>query len=162
MHRLLERLPELAEADRPGAAEVWLARHGGTFSAEERAAMIARALTVLADPAWTELFSPAALAEVPIAATVGGQVVAGTIDRLLVQPDRVLLVDFKTARRPPASIGDVPQPILRQMAAYVATLETVYPGRAVEAALLYTETPLLIAIPAETIERHKQPLLAMQ
>lgn len=162
MHRLLERLPELAEADRQSAAEAWLARHGSAFDAGERDAMIARALAVLTDPAWAELFSPAALAEVPIAATVGGQVVAGTIDRLLVQSDRVLLVDFKTARRPPAGIDDVPLAILRQMAAYVAALEAVYPGRTIEAALLYTETPLLIAIPAALIERHKQPLLAMQ
>ena len=46
-------------------------------------------LAVLDTPDFTELFGPHALAEVPLAATVGGQVIAGTVDRLLVTPDAV-------------------------------------------------------------------------
>ena len=46
------------------------------------------------------------------------------------------IVDYKTARRPPADIADVPAAVLRQMAAYAAALESTYPGRSVEAALL--------------------------
>ena len=48
--------------------------------------------------------------------------------------ERVTVVDFKTARRPPASLAEVPEATLRQMAAYVAALEAIYPGRAVRAA----------------------------
>ena len=85
----------------------------------------------------------------------GGQVVAGTADRLLVEKDRVLVVDFKTARRPPAKLEEVPVSTLRQMAAYAAALGAIYPGRAIEAAVLYTQTPRLIAIPAELLDAHK-------
>ena len=46
--------------------------------------------------------------------------------------------------------------------AYAAALESVYPGRNVEAALLYTATPRLIAIPGEALEDHKRALLAAQ
>src|SRR6187402_653052 len=121
-----------------------------------------RACSVLDSPEWAELFSPAALAEVPLAATVGGQVIAGTADRLLVERDRVLVADFKTARRPPASLAEVPASTLRQMAAYAAALGAIYPGRRVEAALLYTQTPLLIALPPELLEAHKPGLMAGQ
>jgi ATP-dependent helicase/nuclease subunit A len=93
---------------------------------------------------------------------VGGQVVAGTIDRLLVLPERIRLVDFKTARRPPASLDEVPVSILRQLAAYAAALEAAYPGRVVEAALLYTQAPMLLAIPAELLAVHKQALTAAE
>lgn len=158
LHRLLERLPELPTGERKAAAETWLARHGRDFAAPERAEMARSALAVLAEPAWAELFSPASLAEVPIAATVGGQVVAGTIDRLLIGADRIRLVDFKTARRPPASLDEVPVAILRQMAAYAAALEAAYPGRTVEAALLYTQVPQLIPLPADLIALHKAGL----
>ncbi len=162
MHKLLERLPDVAPGERKAAAQAWLARSGAEFDAPARAEMAAAALAVLETKAWTELFSPAALAEVPIAATVGGQVVAGTIDRLLVLPTRIRLVDFKTARRPPASLDEVPVAILRQMAAYAAALEAAYPGRAVEAALLYTQVPMLLAIPAELLAVHKQALTAAE
>jgi ATP-dependent helicase/nuclease subunit A len=117
--------------------------------------MLARALAVLAAPDWATLFSPAALAEVPLAATVEGQVIAGTADRLLVEPTRVLVADFKTARRPPAALEDVPLSTLRQMAAYAAALAAIYPGRTIEAAVLYTQTPRLIAIPAELLAAHR-------
>ncbi|MEP6867534.1 MAG: double-strand break repair helicase AddA [Novosphingobium sp.] len=162
IHKLLERLPELAEPDREGAALRWLTRTAADLTEAARAEMTASALNVLAQPDWAELFSADALAEVPIAALVGERVVAGTIDRLLITPDRIRLVDYKTARRPPASLAEVPIAILRQMAAYVAALETAYPGRAVEAALLYSQTPALIAITAEVIAAHKPELIAPQ
>lgn len=158
LHRLLERLPDVPAAERAAAAGAWLARSASDLDAQARAEMAASAVRVLSDPAWADLFGPGSLAEVPIAATVAGQVIAGTIDRVLIEPERIRLVDFKTARRPPASLDEVPVAILRQMAAYAAALESVYPGRVVEAALLYTQSPVLLAIPDELIALHKQAL----
>ena len=158
IHKLLERLPELAAQDREAASLRWLARAAGDLSEASRADMAASAIAVLGQGDWAELFSAQALAEVPIAALVGDQVVAGTIDRLLITPDHIRLVDFKTARRPPASLAQVSSSILRQMAAYVAALEVTYPGRPVRAALLYTQVPALIEIPAGVIAAHKPAL----
>src|SRR5690606_27904417 len=118
---------------------------------DARDEILARSLAVLAEPDWAALFGPGALAETPLAATVGEQVIAGTADRLLVTPERVLVADFKTARRPPASLAEVPPATLRQMAAYVAALEAIYPGRPVEAAVLYTQAPRLIALPRDVL-----------
>ena len=120
--------------------------------------MLARALRVLEEPQWRDVFRPDALAEVPIAALVGKDVIAGTIDRLLVEDERILVADFKTARRPPANLAAVPEATLKQMAAYVAALEVIYPGRSIEAAILYTQTPQLLAIPAASIAAHKPAL----
>jgi ATP-dependent helicase/nuclease subunit A len=162
IHRLLERLPDLARDLREDQAHAWLAQNAADLAEEERGEILARVSAVLDAPDWAELFSPAALAEVPLAATVGGQVIAGTADRLLVERDRVLVADFKTARRPPASLAEVRPSTLRQMAAYAAALGAIYPGRRIEAALLYTQTPLLIAIPPELLEAHKPGLMAGQ
>ncbi|MBC2664145.1 double-strand break repair helicase AddA [Novosphingobium flavum] len=155
IHRLLERLPDLAAESRHEAAARWLARNAADLAQDVRAEMAGAALRVLAVEGWGDLFGPGALAEVPIAATVGEQVVAGTIDRLIVTAGRIRLVDFKTARRPPASAEQVPVAILRQMGAYAAALEQVWPGRIIEAALLYTEAPALIVLPDELVARHK-------
>jgi ATP-dependent helicase/nuclease subunit A len=108
--------------------------------------MIDQALAVIDDPSFADLFGVAALAEAPIAATVNGIVVAGTIDRLLVEQDRVLLVDFKTGIRVPEDAGAVPSGHVRQMAAYAAALEVIFPTRQIEAALLYTAGPRFIQL----------------
>ncbi len=158
IHALLERLPDVPEGERAARGAAWLARRGGELDKGLRARMLDQALAVIGEPRWAALFSPAALAEVPLAALVEGQVVAGTIDRLLVENNRVLVVDFKTARRPPATLEEVPTATLRQMAAYAAALEKTYPGRAIEAAVLYTQTPRLIAITPELLDRHKRGL----
>ncbi len=160
IHRLLERLPDVPLAERERRAADWLARHAADLDEGERADILARSLAVLAEPHWADLFGPEALAEVPLAATVDGQVIAGTADRLLVGPDRVLVADFKTARQPPASLEQVPASTLRQMAAYVAALGAIYPGRRIEAAILYTQTPLLIALPPALVAEHKPTLIA--
>ncbi|MGE0179440.1 MAG: PD-(D/E)XK nuclease family protein, partial [Sphingomonas sp.] len=94
-------------------------------------------------------------AEAPVAAVIGdGVVVSGTVDRLLVAPDRILVADFKTGRRVPAQAADAPPSHLRQMAVYRAALRTIFPDRPVEAALLYTESPILLPLPDALLDRH--------
>lgn len=161
IHALLERLPGVAEDARAGAAERWLAGAGGVADAGERAELAGAALRVLDDARFAELFGPDALAEAPIAAVVaGGHVVSGTADRLLVTDDHVLVVDFKTGRRAPGALDEVPPYHVRQMAAYVAALEVVFPGRRIEAGLLYTAGPVLFALPDDVIEVHKPGFVA--
>jgi ATP-dependent helicase/nuclease subunit A len=158
LHSLLERLPDVAEARREEAAWAWLGRQAGDLPEQARQDLIASALSVLNAPDFAPIFGPDALAEVPLAAIVGGQVIAGTADRLLVTSDEVTVIDFKTARRPPSSVEEIPDGIIRQMAAYVAALETIYPGRAVRAAVLYTHTPQLFALPDALLAPHKAAL----
>lgn len=155
IHALLERLPDTPRDMRESGGKAWLLRHASDLSDNERDEMLDRALKVIDTPDWRDLFGPDALAEVPLAATVGEQVIAGTTDRLLVLPDRVMVADFKTARRPPSSLDEVSTGTLKQMAAYVAALSIIYPDRVIEAAVLYTQTPQLIAIPAEMLAAHK-------
>ncbi len=162
IHTLLERLPDVAEADREAAARGWLERQAGDLDAELRDEMLAAALAVIEHPQFAAIFSPRALAEVPLAATVEGVVVAGTVDRLLIEEARITVVDFKTTRRPPASLAAIPVATLRQMAAYVAALEVIYPGREVRAGVLYTHAPVLFDLLPATLAAHKNALQAAQ
>ena len=162
IHRLLERLPDVPEAERATTAHRWLERQAGDLPDAERAEMLGSATAVLAHPGFSALFSPLALAEVPLAATVGGVVVAGTADRLLIEDTRITVVDFKTTRRPPVSADTIPLATLRQMAAYVAALEAIYPGREVRAGVLYTHAPALFDLAPERLAPHKSGLDAAQ
>lgn len=162
MHRLIERLPELPAEERQAAGLAWLARSAGDFDPAERLAMVQSAMAVLAHPGWADVFGEDSLAEVPLAAVVGGRVVSGTVDRLVFGQTAIRIVDFKTARRPPLSVADIPAAYVRQMAAYVAALEAIHPGIPVEAALLYTHMPELFVLPAEMIEAQKLRLSGVQ
>jgi len=156
IHALLERLPEVTSGGRAAAAERWLATVGGLADAASRAAIVEDVLRVIDDPDFAELFGPDALAEAPIAAVIDdGIVVSGTVDRLLVLPDRVRVVDFKTGRRAPASLQAIPPYHLRQMAAYAAALGKIFPDRPVEAALLYTAAPIMFTLPNNLLAAHK-------
>jgi ATP-dependent helicase/nuclease subunit A len=77
--------------------------------------------------------------------------VSGQIDRLAVTPTGVLIGDFKTNRPAPRRIEDVPAAYLRQLALYRAVLTKLYPGRAVRAALIWTEVPDLMELSDEAL-----------
>lgn len=162
IHALLERLPDVPPETRTAAAQGWLARQAGDLPEALRDEMLAAALAVLDHPDFAPIFSLRALAEVPLAATVEGVVVAGTVDRLLIEDTRITVIDFKTTRRPPASAEAIPLSTLRQMAAYVAALEAIYPGREVRAGVLYTHAPALFDLPDETLGLHKNALQTAQ
>lgn len=161
-HALLERLPDVPSAKRREAALRWLERQAGDLDDTLRTEMLDAAIGVLDHPDFAAIFSERALAEVPLAATVDGVVVAGTADRLLVEDTHIAVVDFKTTRRPPASLAEVPVATLRQMAAYVAALEAIYPGRDVRAGVLYTHAPVLFELVPATLAAHKHTLQAPQ
>ena len=163
IHALFERLPAVPAERRREAADRWLAGPGGVAAAGERARLAADVLAVIDDPRLADLFGPDALAEAPIAAVVAdGLVVSGTIDRLLVKDDVIRLVDFKTGRRAPAAIDEVPVYHLRQMAAYAAALAVIFPGRQIEATLLYTAAARLFELPPALLDKHKPGLAKVQ
>lgn len=125
LHRILERFGEGAAPD-PG----------------EPAALVAQAEALTADPALAAVFQPGPeaqiLSEAPLfgpLAALGGRAVSGSIDRLILRPDSVFVVDFKTGKPPEA----LPPGYLRQMAVYAAAAAELFPGRRVEAALLWLD-----------------------
>ena len=147
LHRLFERLPGVDSGKRHATALLWLERSAGVTEPLRRQEIAEAACSIIGDSAFADLFGPPSLAEAPIAATLpDGRVIAGTVDRLLVDDDRVRVIDFKTGNRVPASAEEVPRGHQAQMAAYTEALRVIFPGRKVEAALLYTAGPALIAL----------------
>ena len=152
LHQLFERLPDVPREERFARADAWLRRSAGIEDDDLRHGLVSDACAIISDPDYSEIFTSEALAEAPIAAvTPDGSVITGTVDRLLVGEEAVRLVDFKTGRTVPATTADIPTSHLRQMAAYHAALEVMFPGRRIEAALLYTSGPLLHRLSRELL-----------
>lgn len=150
LHALFERLPATPPGTRRQAAFAWLQQSAGITDGALRAQLVDTALGIVEAPEHAELFSSAALAEAPIAATLpDGTVVAGTVDRLLVTDDVVRVVDFKTGRQVPRTAASIPPGHRQQMRAYGQALQVIFPRHRIELALLYTAAPVLITVPLE-------------
>ena len=155
LHALFERLPALDPSNRRAAGTRWLAGEGAD------PALIDIVMRVIDDPRFSDIFTPEALAEAPIAGVVDGVVISGTVDRLTVTDTLVEVIDFKTGRRVPETADMIPPQHLRQMSAYAALLSGIFPGREIRASLLYSEVPVLHRLPPELLAAHK-PSFALE
>jgi ATP-dependent helicase/nuclease subunit A len=151
IHRLLQSLPELPHERRAAAAERFLSLPVHGLAAEARAAIAAETLSVLQEPEFAPIFGPGSRAEVPVVGLIGDRALSGQIDRIVVTEDTVLVVDYKTLRPAPASEAEIPALYLDQLAAYVAAVQAIYPGKSVRAALLWTDGPRLMSVSAERL-----------
>ena len=156
VHKLLQILPELPQSAREEAAMSFLKRQRD-LDDTLHAAIAAEALAILTHPDFAPLFAPGSRAEVSIAGTApglpAGVRVSGQIDRLVVTADEVLVVDFKTNRPPPESVAQVAPVYLAQMGAYRALLMTLYPGRKVRCALVWTDQARLMELPDSAMQQ---------
>ena len=96
-------------------------------------------------------FGPDTLAEVAVSAPWGDRTLAGSIDRLVIAPDRILVIDYKSNAVVPASQAQVPEGILRQLGAYAHMVAQIYPDRRVETAVLWTRGPVLMPVDPEIV-----------
>ena len=156
VHALLEHLPSWPEDAWPDRAGEILTLSGESLSGAEAEDIVKEAINLLKSPELETVFAADALAEVDLSATLpelGGQRIHGTVDRLVVGPERVLAVDFKSNSIVPQHPGEVPPGILRQMAAYHAALSLIYPDRPVECAIVWTRTARLMPLPHDIMRQ---------
>jgi ATP-dependent helicase/nuclease subunit A len=164
-HALLEHLPALPDTGRAKAAAAFLEARAPHLPAATRKSIAKEALVIVGDPAFAALFSAQSRAEVPIVAEIANPAgrgpalkLTGAIDRLAVTDEAVLIIDYKTNRSVPAGVGDVAPVYLYQLAAYRLALRQIFAGRPVRAALLWTEMPRLMEIPAEILDTYSDML----
>ncbi|EYD74172.1 ATP-dependent nuclease subunit A [Rubellimicrobium mesophilum DSM 19309] len=148
LHLALEHLPVTS----PETVAALLAATEDAALAGNLSEIVAEAQALMAASHLAALFAPDALAEVDLSAEIEGVGrLHGTIDRLLVAPEAVTAIDFKTNRVFPSTPEEVPEGILRQMGAYAAMLAALYPGRAVRTAILWTHTATLMPLPSALV-----------
>lgn len=150
VHRMLQALPDFAESEREAAARRYAERAARFWPPDEREYLIRAVLRVLSEPVVQPAFSANSRAEISIMGTmtIGRQqyAVSGRIDRLAVNGDRVILVDFKTNRVPPREAREIPYSHVAQLAIYREILAPLYPGKEFFCALIYTENASFVTV----------------
>jgi len=157
VHRLLQSLPDVAAERCRDAALKYLARNADGWTDDEREALAGGVLALIGDPRFAPVFAPGSRAEVSIVGRLdrpgrSPALVSGQIDRLVVTPGEVLIVDYKTNHAPPGAGAQAPAAYVRQLALYRAVLQKLYPQLPVRAALLWTETAEFMEISSPALD----------
>lgn len=147
LHLLLEHLP----ATQPGDWSRLCTRLLPDMQDAARQDLLDEAAAVLTADHLKPVFSPDALAEVPVSADLMGTRLHGVIDRLIVTETDVQVIDFKTNATVPKLPQDCPEGLLRQMGAYAHALSQIYPDRDIRTAILWTRTAQLMWLPHEDV-----------
>lgn len=163
IHKLFEILPGLPVDERDAVARAWLARQPDLDEAQ-RDEIRQAVMGVLSDERFADAFGPDSRPEVALAGQIGvgagGEAIymSGRIDRLVIGPETIRVIDYKSNRPAPDSAEDAAIDYQRQMAGYVALLRQIYPGRKVEAALLWTDGPKLTPLSEGLVNLHLSAL----
>lgn len=153
IHLLLEHLADADPGARAERAKALLPDFPETDT------ILAETTRILDAPHLRHLFTPDILSEVEVTAPLpdrDGRVMQGIIDRLIVSGDHVLAVDFKSNALVPDRAENVPPGILRQLGAYAAVLQQIYPDRRVDLAIVWTATVQLMPIPLNIVRAAMQ------
>ena len=144
IHKLLQYIGALDEEYREKASQEFLRKHLADFSDSDRQQIVHEVLALC--QRFPELFSDHSKAEVPIIGEVDGLIISAKVDRLIVLPDKVLIVDYKTNRPAAKTLDEVPQIYFTQLRSYKELVQRIYPHKLVETYLLWTNTCNLMKV----------------
>ncbi|MEE2956002.1 MAG: double-strand break repair helicase AddA [Pseudomonadota bacterium] len=152
IHQLLQMLPGIPKSDRLGILKKFLAQPSLSLNLEHQKNYSKEILTVLEESDFSYFFGPNSRSEVPVTGYIGKNIVFGQVDRLVIGPKKISIIDFKTNIFVPPSINEVPKQYLAQMAAYKIVLKKIFPVYNVECVLLWTHKPSFMLLPEETLK----------
>ena len=155
IHKLLEILPAIERARRGAVAARYLSAQPNIT--HEQAEQISREVfAVLDHPEFAVLFAPGTRAEVSLVGSASGLpdniFMNAQIDRLAVTQTEVWIVDYKSNRPAPDQPSDIAPIYVAQMTAYRALAREIYPKKRVRCALLWTDVPRLMELPAKLMD----------
>lgn len=146
-HKLLEILPNLPVATWETTIKAYLAGRGDALPEDTHPDIMRDVLNILHHPDYTDLFGNGSRAEVPITGILpNGRLIAGQIDRLIMTPTSIHILDYKTGPVTPKTPDQVPLPYLDQMRTYRDLLRLLYPIPLIRCSLLWTTGPVMMDV----------------
>ncbi len=145
IHKLLQFLPQSKNIDEKLITD-YLQKNASEFSDIQKNQIKNEVLTLLHQADFADIFGINSKAEVPIIGEVGGKIISAQIDRLVILPHKIMIVDFKTNRPAAKTISDTPASYLQQLSSYAELLQKIYPNKVVETYILWTNETRLMRV----------------
>jgi ATP-dependent helicase/nuclease subunit A len=148
IHELLEILPRIIPQQRSSIIAIYLQKtlHSLALAPVAKKNIRKNIHNVLTNKTFQKFFSSASRAEVPIAGSVDGLVISGRLDRLVILPDTVMLLDYKSTYKNFDNDGQLPDIYIQQLDLYCKLLKKIYPTKALESYILLTSSGTLVRI----------------
>ncbi len=147
IHALLQYLPiDSKPEEKIKAMDTYLAQYLKKVNQNVILQIKKEVMNLFVNPKFEEIFGYNSRAEVPIIGEVNGRIISAQIDRLVINHDKIIIVDFKTNRPAAKSVDLVPKSYLNQLNIYKQLLENIYPSKVVETYILWTNTANLMRI----------------
>ncbi len=143
LHKLLEILP-MTQPELWHDLALSIAK---TYAQQDHIESLFHEVTrILQEPTFGYLFGPSSFAEVPVFGTLDGQPYSTQIDRLIIEDDRILIIDYKSDLNVPTTIDQVSVHYLQQLKIYRHLVQNLYPQKKIETFLLWTAKPYLMPV----------------
>ena len=146
IHKLLQFLPSAEGKQEEATLRTFLHKNAPDLADYEENRITKEVLSLLKQENFQAIFSHNSRAEVPLMGMVNGRIISGQIDRLIVEKERVMIVDFKTNRPAAKHLAEVPKAYLKQLNAYKELVQKIYPDKKIETYILWTDTAVLMLI----------------
>jgi len=146
IHKLLQFLPTTPLTNRENTALKYIQKQYPEISLSEQQKITSEVISLLSSPDFSHLFGSNSQAEVPVMGEVDGQIISGQIDRLVITPELISIVDYKTNRPAAKSLSEVPPSYFKQLRAYKKLIQKIYPHSIVKTYILWTNTAQIMEI----------------
>lgn len=156
LHALLQHLDRIDIEDRDHVAhlamKVLLPK-----TPNRHTPLIEKVIRVLNNPDFVDIFGDKSRAEVPILAhglRKGKPVkIVGRIDRLVISPSSVHIIDYKSDAQPPEHLDKIPSAYVGQLALYALVMQQLYPEKTVTTSILWTTTEVLMTLAPDALNK---------
>ncbi|MBP1532112.1 MAG: PD-(D/E)XK nuclease family protein, partial [Alphaproteobacteria bacterium] len=145
IHKILQFIPNTLY-DREAIIDKFLQKNAADFPAYQQQQIKSEVIKLLNNPDFSFIFAEDSHPEVPIIGEVDGKIISAQIDRLIVLPDKIVIVDFKTNRPAAADITQTPEVYINQLQTYAKLISKIYPNRKVESYILWTNETRLMKV----------------
>lgn len=145
IHKILQFLPA-DNTDKEQIIDEYMLKNATEYSISEQKRIKEEIVNLLAKEEYATLFGADSRAEVSVFGEVDGKIISARIDRLVVQKDKIIIVDFKTNRPAKKTLEETPEVYKKQLKTYEALLHQIYPHHQIESYILWTNEARLMRV----------------
>lgn len=145
IHKLLQFLSQNSN-DTAAIIDEYLAKNAADFSLSQKEQIKTEILNLFKQAEFSEIFGENSRAEVPIVGEVEGKIISAQLDRLIILPHKIMVVDFKTNRPAAKNLAETPLAYVNQLNTYAKLVQKIYSGKPVETYILWTNETRLMRV----------------